>query len=77
MPERPFGYDPAVRAAQRARSRFFDAPKTLRILFPHAVFFLLLLVSWNRWMEPFVDSGRELMVPPRMTPNSPIDANLA
>ncbi|HXM78205.1 MAG TPA: hypothetical protein VOA00_03140 [Thermoanaerobaculia bacterium] len=66
MPERAFEYDPAVRAAPRASSRSFDAPKTLRILFPYAVFFILLLVSWNRWMEPFVDSGRELMVPRRL-----------
>jgi hypothetical protein len=34
--------------------------------FPYAVFLLLLLVSWNRWIEPWVDSGRELMVPWRL-----------
>ncbi len=33
---------------------------------PYAVFALLALVSWNRWLEPYVDSGRELMVPWRV-----------
>ncbi len=27
---------------------------------------LLAAVSWNRWIEPYVDSGRELMVPRRL-----------
>ena len=35
-------------------------------LLPYAVFFLLAAVSWNRWIEPFVDTGRELMVPARV-----------
>lgn len=35
-------------------------------LFPYAVFFLLAAISWNRWVEPFVDTGRELMVPARV-----------
>jgi hypothetical protein len=35
-------------------------------LLPYAVFVLLALVSWNRWIEPYVDSGRELMVPWRL-----------
>ncbi len=35
-------------------------------LLPYAVFLLLALVSWNRWLEPYVDSGRELMVPWRI-----------
>lgn len=35
-------------------------------LLPYAVFLLLSLVSWNRWLEPFVDSGRELMTPRRL-----------
>jgi hypothetical protein len=35
-------------------------------LLPYAVFALLALVSWNRWIEPYVDSGRELMVPWRI-----------
>ena len=35
-------------------------------LLPYAVFLLLALVSWNRWLEPYVDSGRELMVPRRI-----------
>ena len=33
---------------------------------PYAVFLVLALVSWNRWIEPFVDTGRELMVPWRV-----------
>lgn len=36
-------------------------------LLPYAVFGLLVLVSWNRWIEPYVDTGRELMVPWRLT----------
>ncbi len=35
-------------------------------LLPGAVFLLLAAVSWNRWIEPFVDTGRELMVPWRV-----------
>lgn len=35
-------------------------------LLPYAVFFLLAAISWNRWIEPFVDTGRELMVPARV-----------
>jgi hypothetical protein len=33
---------------------------------PYAVFLLLAAVSWNRWIEPYVDTGRELMVPWRV-----------
>ncbi len=33
---------------------------------PYAVFLILAVISWNRWIEPFVDSGRELMVPWRI-----------
>lgn len=33
---------------------------------PIAVFLLLSAVSWNRWIEPYVDTGRELMVPWRV-----------
>ncbi|MGH9400165.1 MAG: hypothetical protein ACRD00_07335, partial [Thermoanaerobaculia bacterium] len=33
---------------------------------PYAVFGLLAIISWNRWLEPYVDSGRELMVPWRL-----------
>jgi hypothetical protein len=33
---------------------------------PWAVFALLTAVSWKRWIEPFIDSGRELMVPWRI-----------
>ena len=35
-------------------------------ILPYAVFLILSLVSWNRWIEPYVDSGRELMVPWRI-----------
>ncbi|MEO8349681.1 MAG: hypothetical protein ABI610_12270, partial [Acidobacteriota bacterium] len=35
-------------------------------LLPYAVFALLAAISWNRWIEPFVDTGRELMVPARV-----------
>jgi hypothetical protein len=35
-------------------------------LIPYAVFGLLLAISWNRWVEPYVDTGRELMVPWRI-----------
>ena len=34
--------------------------------FPFAVFALLAAVSWNRWIEPYIDTGRELMVPWRL-----------
>jgi len=37
------------------------------VLLPYAVFLLLAAVSWNRWIEPFVDTGRELMVPWRVS----------
>ncbi len=40
--------------------------KWLATALPLAVFTLLALVSWNRWLEPYVDSGRELMVPWRV-----------
>jgi hypothetical protein len=35
-------------------------------LLPYSVFVLLTAISWNRWIEPFVDTGRELMVPWRL-----------
>ncbi len=41
--------------------------KALPVLFPYAVFAFLALVSWNRWIEPYVDTGRELMVPWRIS----------
>ncbi|HEY3123400.1 MAG TPA: hypothetical protein VGK70_04985, partial [Thermoanaerobaculia bacterium] len=41
--------------------------RTLALLLPYAVFAFLALVSWNRWIEPFVDSGRELMIPWRVS----------
>lgn len=40
--------------------------KPAAILFPYAAFTLLMWISWNRWIEPYVDSGRELMVPWRI-----------
>jgi hypothetical protein len=36
-------------------------------LLPYAIFAILLLFSWRRWIEPYVDSGRELMVPWRVS----------
>ncbi len=36
------------------------------LLLPYAVFLLLAAISWNRWIEPFVDTGRELLVPARV-----------
>jgi hypothetical protein len=41
--------------------------RALPVLFPYAIFALLAFVSWNRWIEPYVDSGRELMVPWRVS----------
>ena len=41
-------------------------PRGVISLLPYAVFLLLAAVSWNRWIEPFVDTGRELMVPARV-----------
>jgi hypothetical protein len=41
-------------------------PRAVLSFLPYAVFLLLVLVSWNRWIEPFVDTGRELMVPARV-----------
>ncbi|HEY6928145.1 MAG TPA: hypothetical protein VJA66_00585, partial [Thermoanaerobaculia bacterium] len=35
-------------------------------LLPYGVFLLLAAISWGRWIEPYVDSGRELMVPLRL-----------
>jgi hypothetical protein len=33
---------------------------------PFVAFGALAAVSWNRWIEPYVDSGRELMIPWRL-----------
>ena len=49
----------------RRRARLWT-PTPLAGALPFAVFALLALVSWNRWLEPYVDSGRELMVPWRV-----------
>ena len=35
-------------------------------LVPYALFLLLVGISWCRWIEPYVDSGRELMTPLRL-----------
>lgn len=35
-------------------------------LLPLGVFLVLAAISWNRWIEPYVDTGRELMVPWRV-----------
>jgi hypothetical protein len=40
--------------------------RSLTVLFPYAVFALLALISWNRWIQPYVDTGRELAVPWRV-----------
>ncbi|HEY7369006.1 MAG TPA: hypothetical protein VIA29_03900, partial [Thermoanaerobaculia bacterium] len=41
--------------------------RILRVALPYGVFLAAALLSWNRWMEPFVDTGRELMVPRRIS----------
>jgi hypothetical protein len=35
-------------------------------LLPYLLFLALAVLSWQRWIEPYVDSGRELMVPWRV-----------
>jgi hypothetical protein len=51
--------DSRLRPPSRARAIF-------RIGLPYAVLVLLALLSWNRWIEPYVDSGRELETPWRV-----------
>ena len=41
--------------------------RRLAAFLPFATFLLLAGISWNRWVEPFVDTGRELMVPWRLS----------
>jgi hypothetical protein len=41
--------------------------KALPALFPCAVFAVLTTASWQRWIQPYVDTGRELMVPWRLS----------
>ena len=53
--------------AQAEGRRREPAWTSLAAALPFAVFGLLALVSWNRWLEPYVDSGRELMVPWRVS----------
>ncbi len=48
------------------RARSGDWRRSLPVLLPYAIFVLLSLISWKRWIEPYVDSGRELMVPWRI-----------
>src|SRR5262249_13843340 len=55
---------PSGRASRRHRRALLK--RALPAVFPFAVFLLLALVSWNRWIQPYVDSGRELMVPRRV-----------
>jgi hypothetical protein len=43
------------------------AGRALLAALPYAVFVLLALLSWNRWIEPYVDSGRELETPWRIS----------
>ena len=38
----------------------------LALALPYATFACLTAISWQRWIEPYVDSGRELMVPWRL-----------
>ncbi|MFY9551572.1 MAG: hypothetical protein WAU32_10505, partial [Thermoanaerobaculia bacterium] len=42
------------------------ARKALFVALPYLVFAALAAVSWNRWIEPYVDTGRELVVPWRV-----------
>ena len=53
--------------AEGRRRLWKSKPQPLAAALPFAVFALLALVSWNRWLEPYVDSGRELMVPWRVS----------
>jgi hypothetical protein len=43
-----------------------SARRLLLAALSYAVFAALALLSWNRWIEPYVDSGRELQVPWRI-----------
>ena len=51
---------------KRGRRRESDIPEPSRralqlwALLPHAVFVLLWLVTFRRWVQPFADSGREM-----------------
>ncbi len=58
-------YPKRIRMAQAEGRRRVWQP--LAAALPFAVFTLLALISWNRWLEPYVDSGRELMVPWRVS----------
>ncbi len=41
--------------------------RALAAVLPHTLFLLLLVISWNRWIQPYVDTGRELTVPWRVS----------
>jgi hypothetical protein len=58
---RPHDAGEASRAAPQARARAL-----LLAALPYAAFALLAALSWNRWIEPYVDSGRELETPWRL-----------
>ena len=55
-----------MRIKNRSLSSNSRFPTLISRFLPYAAFFLLAFVSWNRWIEPYVDSGRELMVPWRI-----------
>jgi hypothetical protein len=42
-------------------------PGTVLAFLPYALFLLLTALSWGRWMEPYVDAGRELETPWRVS----------
>ncbi|MGE5275896.1 MAG: hypothetical protein ACM3SU_02780 [Acidobacteriota bacterium] len=41
--------------------------RALAAALPYATFLLLAILSWNRWIEPYVDTGRELETPWRLS----------
>ena len=54
----------------RPRNGAIGAARAGRVLaagLPYAVFLALTVLSWNRWIEPYVDSGRELETPWRIS----------
>jgi hypothetical protein len=56
-----------VPSATESEHPFPRAGGALLVALPYAVFALLAVVSWNRWIEPYVDSGRELETPWRIS----------
>ena len=51
----------------RPRRAGADRRGVLFAAIPYAVFAVLALVSWGRWIEPYVDTGRELETPWRIS----------